>query len=277
MAQNGDVNMLPDTPCWNSAIAAWTGQGDRAEALFLEMVEAFRNNNGTFVARPNGVSYTNVLNAWAKTRARDASKRAVALLKKIERLYEDGVLNVKPNIIHYSVVMDCLAYARNRTAAIAAESMLRSIASTDDPDMQPNVISYNSVLKAWSFSCHPEAVSKVTSLLTELINLSEKNPAMRPNGNTFGFVLKTLADSNVPDKARRAEAVLALMKRFKCQHSKWTMIELEKCIGATTISEKATGAIRLKSQVEKGKIPVVGEYSSPKLSMKGGTENDTLK
>ena len=166
--RDGDTNMALDTACWNSAIAAWAsaGNGERAEALFLEMIDNHQMNPKN--ASPSAITLTNVLNAWAKTRSPLASDRAVALLEKMEQYYTSKVLNVKPNAINYSVVLDCLAYAKKKSAAEYAESMLRKMATSDDPHLHPNVASYNSVIKAWSYARDPNSAAKITNILRDL-------------------------------------------------------------------------------------------------------------
>jgi hypothetical protein len=237
MERDGDVTMAPDTAAWNSAISGWASaeNGERAEALFLEMLDAHRMNPET-VASPNSITLTNVLNAWAKTRSPNASDRAITLLEKMEQFYSDGILAVKPNVVNYSVVLDCLAYAKQTPAAVRAESMLRQMAASDDPNLHPTVVSYNSVIKAWSYTRDDTKKSavKITSLLREIIGQSEINPKMRPNSTTFGQVLKFLNESDLPDKAKRAKAIENIMKIILDREPKeWVKKELQKCLSSS--------------------------------------------
>ncbi|OEU20868.1 hypothetical protein FRACYDRAFT_234500 [Fragilariopsis cylindrus CCMP1102] len=230
MERDGDVTMAPDTAVWNSAISGWAsaGNGERAEALFLEMLDAHRMNPDT-VASPNSITFTNVLNAWAKTRSPDASDRAISLLEKMEKFYSDGILAVKPNVVNYSVVLDCLAYAKQTPAAVRAESMLRQMAASDDPNLHPTV--------AWSYTRDDtkKSVVKITSLLREIIGQSESNPKMRPNSTTFGQVLKFLNESDLPDKVKRAKAIENIMKIFLDHEPKeWVKKELQKCLSSSS-------------------------------------------
>mmetsp|Transcript_13665 Transcript_13665/g.34362 ORF Transcript_13665/g.34362 Transcript_13665/m.34362 type:complete len:1021 (+) Transcript_13665:215-3277(+) len=237
MASDGDASMKPDAACWNSAISAWAnaGNGERAEALFFEMVDGSMACGG---ASPTLITLTNVLKAWAQTRSPEAPLRAIALLAKMEQLYKEGVLAVKPNVVNYSVVLDCLAYARSASAAERAESMLKRMAESEDSNLRPNVVSYNCVLKAWSYAKDERSAAKITSVLRDLIDQSERNPKMRPNDNTFGTVLKFLAESDLPDKAKRAKAIENLMNIFLERGPKpWVKKELRRCLVANDIDE----------------------------------------
>ncbi|KAG7357371.1 PPR: pentatricopeptide repeat domain containing protein [Nitzschia inconspicua] len=230
MAQNGNLEMNPDAACWNIAINGWVGDGRRAEALFMEMIETNRNNPSAAVM-PTAVTLTNVMNAWAKTRSSTSSQCAISLLRKLQRFYEDGTINVKPNVVCYSLALESLASDRTVQSAIDAEEILREMLASNDPVVQPNVVSYNCVIKAWSFSGHPEAFAKASALLKEVIRQSQTNEKMMPTIKTFGGVLKCLAESNISDKKKRAEAIVGLMKRFNCNQDKWTQNVLSDCLG----------------------------------------------
>jgi len=228
--RDGDETMKPDAICWNSAISAWgvAGNGKRAEALFFEMVDGSTKFGE---ASPTSITLTNALKAWTQTKSSEASHRAIKLLARMEELYKDGVLSVKPNVVHYSVVLDCLAYARSSSAAQRAENMLHRMTTLNDPNLCPNVVSYNCVIKAWSYAQDQRSASKITFLLRNLIDRSEKNPKMRPNENTFGTILRFLADSNLPNKAKRARAIENLMNIFLEREPKqWIKKELKRCI-----------------------------------------------
>jgi pentatricopeptide repeat protein len=235
MEYDGDATMKPDAACWNSVISAWAavGNGERAEAVFVEMVDASLTSGG---ASPTSITLTNVLKAWTQTKSHKASDRAMELLETMEEWYEDGMMAVKPNVVNYSVVLDCLAYARKSSAAERAERMLQRMVDSDDPNVRPNVVSYNCVIKAWSYARDPRSANRITSVLRDLIDQSESNPKMRPNENTFGTILKFLADSDLPDKAKRARAIENLMNMFLEREPKqWIKKELRRCLSSREI------------------------------------------
>eukprot|EP00934_Nitzschia_sp_Nitz4_P001695 Nitzschia sp. Nitz4//scaffold14_size191712//95806//98199//NITZ4_001724-RA/size191712-processed-gene-0.275-mRNA-1//1//CDS//3329536930//1695//frame0 len=246
----------PDAICWNIVIDAWgkAGQGEKAEALFDEMLQNYLNGNA-HAAAPNCITFTAVLSGWAKTRFRpDAPDRAEAILHLMKQLHDDGRLpDAKPNVISYSTVLDCLAYAKSSDAARKAETILRDMQADGDDDIQPNIMSYNSVIKAWSLSRDPTAVSKVTTLLKELLSATEDgNRKLTPNANTFGSVLKALGDSQFPDKEKRAQAVVKLMQKFNVEWNDWSRRQLQRC------SQSGGGGSRGRRQ-RKTAIPDVPE------------------
>ncbi len=264
MERDGDASMKPDAACWNSAISAWAsaGNGERAEALFLEMVDGSMASGG---ASPTHITLTNVLKAWTQTRSPEAPHRSIELLTRMEQFYKDGVLAVKPNVVHYSVVLDCLAYGRSTSAAERAEYLLQRMMDSGDPNLQPNVISYNCVIKAWSYAKDPSSVTKITSLLRDLIDQSETNPKMRPNDNTFGTVLKFLADSDLPDKVKRAKAIENLMNIFLERGPKqWVKRELQRCLSSNEDDRSSTSNETPTSRAneEQSKVNLTSEITN---------------
>ena len=251
LAQDGSADLVPDAACWNLAISAWIGNGRQAEALFMEMLEEYRHNPDIAPA-PNAKTLTKVFHSWAKTKSKDASDRAIALLDKLEQLHIEGILPIKPHAICYSLVLEALSQDRSLSSAMYAEELLEKMKSSPDPAMRPMLTCYNWVIKTWSFAAHPEAVPRTTELLKEVIRESRRNEKMRPNEKTFGGVLKAIAVSNLPDKRSRAEAVLALMGKFKCKQDRWIRNVLEDCFVGP--SEKVTNSAdggRKNRQLEK--------------------------
>eukprot|EP00980_Cylindrotheca_fusiformis_P007024 scaffold1475_cov111-Cylindrotheca_fusiformis.AAC.3 len=229
--EEGETDMVPDTICWNLAIQSWSraGNGERAEALFKEMLAAYIRDRDDR-QKPNIITFTAVLSGWAKTRFyRHAPKRAEQLLEQMEKLHESGALDVKPNCVSYSILLDCLAYSKKQSSAEKAERILQKMKQSDDHDFHPNVISYNSVIKAWSYTKDPRAVDKVFALLEELLEKSETDPKLTPNANTFGSVLKTIADSRLDDKRERAESLLLIMEKYGVSKRGWIQNQLQRC------------------------------------------------
>eukprot|EP00529_Nitzschia_sp_RCC80_P041620 CAMPEP_0113440690 /NCGR_PEP_ID=MMETSP0014_2-20120614/688_1 /TAXON_ID=2857 /ORGANISM="Nitzschia sp." /LENGTH=545 /DNA_ID=CAMNT_0000331493 /DNA_START=18 /DNA_END=1655 /DNA_ORIENTATION=- /assembly_acc=CAM_ASM_000159 len=241
----------PDVVCWNSVIAAAGSakMGLKADKLFREMLDRYLSDNTNSVP-PNAVTFTNALHSlaktgWSRKRCEDTAKASVQLFRDVEELCQRGVLAFQPSVIHYSNVMDSLAYAKKRETAELAESMLRKLADSNDQNLQPNTITYNIVLKAWSFVHEPDAVDKTMGLMNEMIYLSEneQNHSVRPNSKTFGSVLHTLANSWLNDKDVRAMEIVRLMDKYGFVCDEWCNKELSKCLSRkrTDINKNKNG------------------------------------
>lgn len=95
---------------------AKTGQAEAAESLFHKL-KGFKRIGA------NAVSYNTVLNAWAKSKDRDAPRRAEALLNHMQEEYESGNKNVRPNQIRYVGTQNFVAGYRRLTHTHTPQSL----------------------------------------------------------------------------------------------------------------------------------------------------------
>jgi hypothetical protein len=80
-------------------------------------------------------------------------------------------------------------------------------------ELNPDAITYSSVISAWSHSRQRDSVVKVESLLNEMLSLAEagdKNVA--PSVRSYNAVLRTIAGSGLPDGDQRASKIIKIMK-----------------------------------------------------------------
>lgn len=133
--RTGDETIRPSTISYNAVINAWSkssceGAAVRAEEILEKMLLEWERAGGDdettdeggvvvgldgvrdwcreeeedyiatvgTVVKPDVVSFTSVIDAWAKSGCKDASDRALGLLKRMEKLYEErGQVSMKPN------------------------------------------------------------------------------------------------------------------------------------------------------------------------------------
>ena len=69
----------------------------RAEAILERMQELYEAGNVDI--KPDTISFSTVISAWAKSGDPAAAKRAEAILERMQELYEAGNVDVKPNTI----------------------------------------------------------------------------------------------------------------------------------------------------------------------------------
>lgn len=130
----GDKNIRPNTVSYNAVINAWSKSGCdseaamRAEGILHEMLDEWRrqrgedggmdernnssrvwneqvgdlddiqNERGEMTVKPDVVSFTSVIDTWAKSGNKYAAAKAMTLLKQMEKLYvEEGQRGMKPN------------------------------------------------------------------------------------------------------------------------------------------------------------------------------------
>ena len=131
----------------------------RVEALLIEALEdyrrALRNSAGDLdsIVKPNTISFTNAITAWARCKRKDSAERASALLDKMHSLYEEGWDFVRPNRVTYNSVIT--AWSRNREQGRAAkvEDLLHALFAFYNQeggpeDLKPDGRSFNSAIIA---------------------------------------------------------------------------------------------------------------------------------
>ena len=233
-SEDDNARMTPDAVCWNSAISAWAqaGNGERAESLFKEMLKNYTKDKTKYPA-PTAITFTAVLSAWTKTKNdSNAPERALSILRSMERLAMAGALpGFRPNVVHYSTVLNCFAYSKSKAAAIQSEQLLQEMWSSHHPAIQPNVLSYNAVIKAWSFfRDDADAYFRAEALFNELLEKAKHDRKLRPTKQTYGNILKTLAQSKVKNKKQRAKYIVKEMKKFGMHMDSWTHNQYRRCM-----------------------------------------------
>jgi len=205
-----------DTYTYTSIISAYASKGDahKAEKLLREMQE--------LSIRPNVVTYSSIINAWARRSSRDAkaAQRAEEILWELERLSEKDS-SVKPNVRCYTSVMD--AWARNKSKKYSTKGAERAYdilqhlkqLSTNDPSLSPNAFSYSAVINALANSGEDKAVEKAECLLNEIessyYNSTNLDDSMRPNTFCYSGVINAYAKRKSGPDPRKCEELLQHM------------------------------------------------------------------
>lgn len=129
--------------CVIQALAASNQAGSAVEAqeILERMLQRYKET-GDDAVKPDVVLYTNLIDAWARDSSEHSAQRALELLQQMK---ESDI--VEPNSRTYTSVFRALA---KRGECNAAESLLRDLGQ--DPSIEPCLIHYNCVLDAHSKS-----------------------------------------------------------------------------------------------------------------------------
>ena len=105
---------------------------ERSEALLNKMIEL--HEGGDLDIIPDDVTFNTVMHTIANSNAADSSRRAMALLGRMESSYESGLLiGAKPDIVSYNSVLDALAKSGGGAeSAQLAEDMLNDLEELSD-------------------------------------------------------------------------------------------------------------------------------------------------
>eukprot|EP00980_Cylindrotheca_fusiformis_P009217 scaffold2004_cov101-Cylindrotheca_fusiformis.AAC.7 len=122
--------------------------------------------------QPNAQTYSLIIHAWAQCEAYEqqgrAAERAELLLHHMMKLHAEGV-DVKPNKFTFTT---CMAAWSRCHQPERAQALLQQLADlyerTQDPDLKPDTAAGNTVILAWSRSNRSDAVEKTKEALANL-------------------------------------------------------------------------------------------------------------
>jgi len=204
-----DQGLEPDLFAWNTLLKAWSrdrqdpSSAEKAETILWKMRQL--HENGALESPPDIISYSSVLDAWAKKALNDpkASDRAQSLFEQMKN-------EVPPNTISYNIVITAHARAGNAHLAEALLQEMIEDASKGNTDVEPNVKCFSSVLAGWSHVGTIEAAERAESLLRTMPKLG-----IRPNVQSYSACISCWANASTPtteEPAHRAEALFKEMK-----------------------------------------------------------------
>ena len=197
----------------DAVLQAWAQQGtweaaERAR-LILERLEQWQASSSQNAVEANSHTYSIVMNAYSKL---GAVEQVEAMLAK--RIEDDERLGeTKVDTVMYNVAIKAWAVSQDARAGGRATALLQELQQLRK--MQPDIITYNSVLSAWSKSSgHINAAPQAERILQEMIINSKANPvAPRPNTVSYNTVLHAWSKSTKPIAVQRASAILEYMIR----------------------------------------------------------------
>ena len=206
-----------------SAIVYWSKLQDingatRAEKILEKVFEDQQNRKKmTLVGdgpRVTTAMYNAALMSWAnysKMKQKNLSsivmKHAGGLLRRMEERFAINDQDAKPNHLSYNIVLDCLGNTGAEGIALAEDLLHRM--ELGRAVVSPDVVSYNTVIGAFSRLKTWNAAEKSEKLLLRMTDMS-----VSPDKASFNSVIKNWANLSTLDAARRAQHVLSMMRQL---------------------------------------------------------------
>ena len=181
MEHSDDPDIQPDVFIYTSVLHGWCKRGDdiamsNAESLF----DRFRRNP---IIQPNLVSFGTMISGWGNNSTNPlATDRALEYFEELKRRYRDGNEHCKPNVAMYKRLIKLLG---RKGACSKAQSLLEEMERSDDPEIQPDILVYNSMLSGWCKMGDDVSMANAEELFQRLL----RNPAIQPNLITYGTLL----------------------------------------------------------------------------------------
>jgi pentatricopeptide repeat protein len=180
---------------------------------------------------PNDASYNCVISTWAHSSQVDAPQKAIALLRDMQHRYTTYPVecaSVRPSVFSYTSVMDAFAKKGHADEAEAIlEEMYHDYAVQGNQSAMPTVVSFSTVLNAWSKSRsssssnnnsnNQKALQRAEAILVRMWELydSKKLLHIKPTLVSYNCVIDSWANSSQANAAQQAEAVFRnLQERY---------------------------------------------------------------
>jgi len=197
-SSTNNKDLTPDTVTYTTVIDAYgrRGRAEKAEEVLREML----SSPGI---EPDVNSFASVMNAWSKSEADDAPERCKGLHDDMTHLASStNNKDLTPDTVTYNTVID--SYARRGRAQEADKTLREMLLKAK---VVPTVVSFNSVMNAWSKSDAEDGPERCKVLLATMNVLASSK-------NINGLAPDTVAYTTVIDayarrgRAREAEEVL---------------------------------------------------------------------
>lgn len=225
MEQNGvEPDMVAYTSvinCWAKAVSRFERSMAATRALsILGDMERMYIMNKMYNIKPSVITYATAIAAIGNSLNPEAPQLAEEVLKRMQRLHESGAIaNLKPGTSIYNAVIYALSRApvANRLRyAQRAEQILDEMtqrAQKGENDVQADVRTWASVLRAWTRSKQPDAAENAQRVLDKMEYRYKKGMStVRPNFVCCTTVMGAWGQSSADDALEKMERILRRME-----------------------------------------------------------------
>lgn len=205
--ESGSTVQITETMV-NTCIDAFAkqGNGERAEALLQDMISQSQILN----IKPSVVTFSSVINAWAKSRHPDAGERAEDLLIRMENM------DCPPSTESYTAAIDAWSRSKKPWATKRAQALLQTMETqyvNGNELVHPSITAYASIIHGLANSSDPKAARDAEEILEQMKQISATGRRdFTLNTIVYSTVIDVLAKSMAPDAHKRALALLREMQ-----------------------------------------------------------------
>ena len=168
-----------------------------------------------------------VIDAWAKSGAKDAGHMAETVLSNAQSYSEiDASVVVNPNVITYTSCLDAHTKSDHPRALENAEYFLRRMIDSfrsGEGKVGPTTKTFNCIIGAWARSDRENRAEKAQSWMNLMEELAKKESfKCRPNSETYNFCIDAWSHSNATNATARATRLLHKMEQVYEKGDKFT-------------------------------------------------------
>jgi pentatricopeptide repeat protein len=266
--ENGNVEAAPDLNSFNavldantrssssSSLAAQSDGATSAERILDLIIEL--NDWGGLQAKPNVISYSSVIKAYAK--AGDGPNATRVWNRMYKDFKDKGNASAEPDFVSCLQVLEGWTKSNDENAGEHAESFLNLIIQLHRSKKlrsKPNTYCYNAVLKTWAKFGNSKRAQALYKQMVQDYNQS-RDKSLKPNLSTFRNLLLAWAVSGSPDSGGRADVLLDHMAAFDLNPDKGILFSAKKCWESSPDRHRAKATERiqeLQQQIDRLKWP----------------------
>ncbi|CAJ1941407.1 unnamed protein product [Cylindrotheca closterium] len=222
LSEMSAMGLAPNVWTLNSVMSAWVRcrQIRRAENILDRMEQGVYAGRGedsrTGTVAPNVVSYTTLMNGWAKSKDPKSFEKTGDVFRRMVQAYNDGNTLAQPNLFSFVTLIDSLVRSKTKRAAEKAESVLFEMYEDykdGNLDAKPNAKLVSIVIECWQKSRENDSGERAEALLNWLIDINEveNDEELMPNEFTFTSTISAWGKTRKFGKAARARSILSKM------------------------------------------------------------------
>ena len=188
----GSIGLLLQKSITGLVMNAWTkcGMVNRAERILKDMEESYYGRRAGDATAPNVVSYSTIMNGWAKSGSRHAVEKTKETFERMKAMRNSGNTDAQPNLFSYVTMIGSITKSKETGSAEKAEKALYSMYHEYKAGAiatPPNARLVTSVIDNWQKSAAPDAGERAESLLNWLLEVyqEEQHKSMEPDEYTF--------------------------------------------------------------------------------------------
>lgn len=207
IAQMEDRLLTPDSDCYTYAIRTWKNcathylnegtqdtDATHAARLLSEMEKAYHRSSDV-VVQPTTENFNDVIRAWSTSSKPAAAIHAESLLKKMEKAYAEGDVNLKPDADSYRWALEAWASSPSEDKlnhAVTILSRMKDLTEgSEDDHSKPTVDVFNAFIRVCGATNQVKAADRRYNLKLAVNTVEEmRNRGEAPNSTTFQILLE---------------------------------------------------------------------------------------
>ena len=168
---------------------------------------------GNHDVKPNTLSYSSSITAWAKSNHPDAGLRGERILRQMQTLWAAGNADVQPNTITFNAAISAWGNGKDPQRVAQAHALLREMQQlhrSGGREVRPDIVTYNSLIHVLINSDDPSAAGEqADKYLQEM-----KNENIKPNAFVYMNMIKVWSRCKDPKAKERINVLNSYLKQL---------------------------------------------------------------